>query len=274
MQIFTKTNNLIKYIDTINDKTIGFVPTMGALHEGHLSLIQRSVKENDMTIVSIFVNPTQFLEGEDFEKYPKKTEADKKICQTAGVDILFLPTVNEIYFEDEPLISAPKIKGYILEGYHRPGHFNGVLQVVLKLLNITKADNAYFGKKDAQQLYLIKKMVKELFLRVDIKECDIVREDNGLALSSRNAYLDDKEHSDALLISYALKKAAKLIAKGERNCDEIKSLIEKTLDKLKIEYIEITDREFNKIDTVEPGNSRILVAAYVGLTRLIDNIEV
>jgi pantoate--beta-alanine ligase len=273
MQIFTKTNNLINYVDSINDKTIGFVPTMGALHSGHLSLIKKSVKENDITIVSIFVNPTQFLEGEDFEKYPKKMEADKKICQMAGVDIVFLPSVEEIYFEDEVNIVAPKIKGYILEGYHRPGHFNGVLQVVLKLLNITKANNAYFGKKDAQQLYLVKKMVKELFLRVNIKECDIVREDTGLALSSRNAYLDNNELQDAALISYALKKAAKLIVKGERNCDEIKSAMKKILDKLKIEYIEITDREFNKIETIIPGKSRILVAAYVGLTRLIDNIE-
>ncbi len=274
MQIFTKTNNLINYINTLKDKTIGFVPTMGALHNGHLSLIKKSIKENDITIVSVFVNPTQFLEGEDFEKYPKKTEADKKICQIAGVDILFLPTVNEIYFEDEATVLSPKIKGYILEGYHRPGHFNGVLQVVLKLLNITKADNAYFGKKDAQQLYLIKKMVKEFFLRVNIIECDIVRQADGLALSSRNAYLDKNELDDALLISSSLKKAAKIIARGERDANTVKLTIKNLLKKLKVEYVEITDREFNKIETIIPHNSRILIAAYAGLTRLIDNIEI
>ncbi len=274
MQIFTKTNNLIKYLESISEKQIGFVPTMGALHNGHLSLIQKCVKENDISIVSIFVNPTQFLEGEDFEKYPKKIEADKKICSLAGVDILFLPTADEIYFEDETNILAPKIKGYILEGYKRPGHFNGVLQVVLKLLNITKADNAYFGKKDAQQLYLIKKMVKELFLRTNIIECDIVREESGLALSSRNAYLEQSEKKDALLLSASLKKATQIVSKGEKDASKIKEEMLKTLKTIKVEYIEITDREFNKIATIQPGNTRILVAAYVGLTRLIDNIEV
>ena len=274
MQIFTKTNNLIKYLESISKKQIGFVPTMGALHGGHLSLIQKCVKENDISIVSIFINPTQFLEGEDFEKYPKKIEADKKICSLAGVDILFLPTADEIYFEDEITVLAPKTKGYILEGYKRPGHFNGVLQVVLKLLNITKANNAYFGKKDAQQLYLIKKMVKELFLRTNIIECDIVREDSGLALSSRNTYLEGNEKKDALLLSVSLKKATQMISKGEKDASKIKEEMLKSLDALKVEYVEITDREFNKIDTIQPGNTRILVAAYAGLTRLIDNIEI
>ena len=274
MQIFTKSKNLIKYLDKIDDKKVGFVPTMGALHSGHLSLIKRCVNENDISIVSIFVNPTQFLEGEDFDKYPKKIEADKKICSLAGVDILFLPTVDEIYFEDELSILAPKIKGYILEGYKRPGHFNGVLQVVLKLLNITRANNAYFGKKDAQQLYLIKKMVKELFLRTKIVECEIVREDEGLALSSRNSYLNKKEKLDALLISKSLKKATQMVSKGEKDTKKIKEQMLKILKPLKVEYIEITDRDFNKIDTIQVGNSRILVVAYVGLTRLIDNVEV
>ena len=274
MQIFTKTNNLIKYLESISDKKIGFVPTMGALHGGHLSLIQKCVKENDISIVSIFVNPTQFLEGEDFEKYPKKIDADKKICSLAGVDILFLPTADEIYFEDETSILAPKIKGYILEGYKRPGHFNGVLQVVLKLLNITKANNAYFGKKDAQQLYLIKKMVKELFLKTNIIECEIIREESGLALSSRNSYLDQREKEDAILISSSLKKAATLISKGEKDVSNIKKEMLQTLKSLKVEYVEITDREFNKINTIKPGDTRILVAAYAGLTRLIDNMEI
>ncbi len=274
MQIFTKSKNLIKYLDKIDDNKIGFIPTMGALHSGHLSLIKRCVNENDISIVSIFVNPTQFLEGEDFDKYPKKIEADKKICSLAGVDILFLPTVDEIYFEDELSILAPKINGYILEGYKRPGHFNGVLQVVLKLLNITRANNAYFGKKDAQQLYLIKKMVKELFLRTKIVECEIVREDEGLALSSRNSYLNKKEKLNALLISKSLKKATQMVSKGEKDSKKIKEQMLQILKPLKVEYIEITDKEFNKINTIQIGNTRILVVAYVGLTRLIDNVEV
>lgn len=274
MQIFTKTDNLIKYLDKINDKQIGFVPTMGALHSGHLSLIQKCVKENDISIVSIFVNPTQFLEGEDFDKYPKKIDADKKICSLAGVDILFLPSADEIYFEDEISILAPKIKGYILEGYKRPGHFNGVLQVVLKLLNITRADNAYFGKKDAQQLYLVKKMVKELFLTTNIIECDTVREDSGLALSSRNTYLEKKEKENALLISKALKQATQMVSKGEKDVSTIKKEMLKILKPLKVEYVEITDRDFNKVEIIQPGNTRILIAVYAGLTRLIDNIEI
>ncbi len=274
MQIFTKRANLINYLDSLKDKSIGFVPTMGALHNGHLSLIKKSVEQNDITIVSIFVNPTQFLEGEDFDKYPKKMNADKKICQLSKVDILFLPTFDEIYFKDEISISAPSTKGFILEGFHRPGHFNGVLQVVLKLLNITKANNAYFGKKDAQQLYLVKKMVKELFLRVNIVECDIVREDNGLALSSRNVYLTQSEKKEALKISASLKKAALLVQNGQKDVGVIKESIKEYLKDLKIDYIQIVDRDFNSIETIIPQNSLILVAAYVGLTRLIDNIEI
>ena len=272
MKIFTKTKNLIEYISTIKDKKIGFVPTMGALHNGHISLIKRSTDENDITIVSIFVNPTQFLEGEDFKKYPKKIEADKKICSYAGIDILFLPTAKDIYSDDEPHLLAPSIKGYIIEGYRRPGHFNGVLQVVLKLLNITKADNAYFGKKDAQQLYLVKKMVESLYIRTNIVECDIVREENGLALSSRNIYLTDIEKQKALCISKSLKKASALVINGERNVDSLKNIILHELKEVRIEYIEIVNRNFEKIEKIEINNSIILIAVYVGATRLIDNI--
>jgi len=153
---------------------VGFVPTMGALHDGHLSLIKRAKKENSAVVVSIFVNPTQFLEGEDLDKYPRKDEADKKICQLAGVDILFMPTVDSIYSRDELKILAPKIRGFILEGAKRAGHFDGVLQVVMKLLNIVKPTRAYFGKKDAQQLALIDSMVRDYFMDIEIVPCDIV----------------------------------------------------------------------------------------------------
>ena len=272
MKIFTKTKNLINYLSQIKSDSIGFVPTMGALHNGHISLIKRSVEENDITVVSIFINPTQFLEGEDLDKYPKKIEADKKVCNYAGVDILFLPTSDEIYFKDELSIVAPKTKGFILEGFHRPGHFNGVLQVVLKLLNIVKPTNAYFGKKDSQQLYLVKKMVDELFLSVNIVECEIIRDENGLALSSRNSYLTISEKQEAVKISQALQEATKLISKGENSSEILKSFILDKLSDIKVEYVEIVDRDFNKIDSIIIGDSIILIAAYIGTTRLIDNI--
>ena len=254
------------------DREIGFVPTMGALHKGHLSLIQRSLKENEITIVSIFVNPTQFLEGEDFNKYPRTIEKDIEICKRANVDILFLPKVGTLYFRDELSIKAPKYKGFILEGFNRPGHFDGVLQIVLKLFNIIKPTRAYFGKKDAQQLYLISKMVKELFLNVEIIPCEIVREEDGLAMSSRNIYLSKEERIKALLLSKALKEASKMVIQNRKNSLEIKEVISKILKKVKIEYISIVDRDFNQIDEVELKNTIILIAIKIGDTRLIDNI--
>ncbi len=254
--------------------TIGFVPTMGALHEGHISLIKRSIEENDHTIVSIFVNPTQFLEGEDLDAYPRKIEADLKICELAGVDALFLPTPQTMYEADELRISAPKIKGFILEGAKRPGHFDGVLQVVLKLFHITTPTHAYFGKKDAQQLFMIQNMVKHLFLPIMIVPCEIVREGDGLALSSRNVYLSKEEREDALLLSKSLKKATKQIIEGERNSQKIKSMMEEVLSPTKLEYVEIVDREFNLLTEVEIAESILLVATRVGTTRLIDNMWV
>ncbi len=274
MEIFTKTKNLMSYLNNLKNKKIGFVPTMGALHNGHISLIKKSVSENDITIVSIFVNPTQFLEGEDLDKYPKKLVADKKVCQIAGVDGLFLPTEEEIYFDDECEIIAPKKTGYILEGYHRPNHFNGVLRVVLKLLNITKADNAYFGKKDAQQLYLVKKMVQNFFIKTNIVECDIIRDSDGLALSSRNTYLTTQEREKAINLSKSLKKATKLIINGEKDCNIIKQNMIELLKDIKIDYIEIVDRNFKKLEKIEIKNSIILIAGFVGTTRLIDNLEI
>jgi pantoate--beta-alanine ligase len=271
MKQFTNPNELLKYRNSLNKK-VGFVPTMGALHEGHISLIKQSVEENDYTIVSIFVNPTQFLEGEDLNSYPSKIEADLKICSIAGVDIVFLPQKEDIYQKDELNITAPIIKGFILEGYNRPHHFDGVLQVVLKLLNITKPTNAYFGKKDAQQLFLIKKMALHLFLDTNIVACDIIRESDGLALSSRNVYLSSQERIEALSLSKALKKSAKSIIEGIKESNILKKNMREILSECEIEYIEIVDRDFNPIQTVELNNTIILVAAKVGTTRLIDNI--
>jgi len=254
--------------------SVGFVPTMGALHSGHVSLIKRAKEECKSVVVSIFVNPTQFLEGEDLEKYPRKDEADKKICELAGVDILFMPTIDSIYNRDELLIAAPKVRGFILEGAKRPGHFDGVLQVVMKLLNIVSPTHAYFGKKDAQQLVLIEQMVRDYFMRIQIVPCEIVRDESGLALSSRNLYLSDEEKRRALSLSRSLKLASDMISRGTRDTLEIQkemqALLLKSVDKL--EYVAIVDKAFHQLQEVKLGDTIILVAAFVGTTRLIDNI--
>jgi len=253
--------------------TVGFVPTMGALHQGHLSLIQQARKENDAVIVSVFVNPTQFLEGEDLESYPRREEADARICEVAGVDILFMPTIDQMYEADELCIGAPAIRGYILEGQKRPGHFDGMLQVVMKLLNLSGATRAYFGKKDAQQLALITQMVRNYFMEVQIVPCEIVRDEKGLALSSRNAYLSAEEKERALCLSRALKRATKLVMAGERDTEVIKQEMLEVLNEAdKVEYVAIVDRNFQALEKVEIGNTIILVATWVGKPRLIDNV--
>ena len=264
-------------INTKNLENIGFVPTMGALHQGHLSLIKRAREENKTVIVSIFVNPTQFLEGEDLDKYPRRDLADIEICKRAGVDILFMPTIDSIYFEDELRIEAPAIRGFILEGSRRAGHFNGVLQVVMKLFNIISYNKpekfrAYFGKKDAQQLVLIQQMVKDYFLNVEIIPCEIIRDSDGLALSSRNIYLSEEDRKRALAISRSLKRASKLIMQGILDTKIIEKEMREVMKDLDIEYIAFVDKNFKKKERIELKNSIILVACRVNNTRLIDNI--
>jgi len=257
--------------------SLGFVPTMGALHEGHLSLIRQARKENDFVVVSIFVNPTQFLEGEDLEAYPRKEEADAKICELAGVDVIFMPNAEMMYEEDELSITAPSIRGFILEGTERPGHFDGMLQVVMKLLNLMayhkpRVFRAYFGKKDAQQLALITQMVENYFINVEIVPCNIVRDSDGLALSSRNVYLSKEERSRALALSRSLKRATELVMQKELGVSVITEEMQKVLMEVELEYVALVNRKFQAIDTVEIGNTIILVAAGVGQTRLIDNL--
>lgn len=252
--------------------SIGFVPTMGALHEGHISLIKRARAENEIVVVSIFLNPTQFLKGEDLDKYPKKDEADKKICQLSGVDILFFPQIQDMYGDDEATILAPKVRGFVLEGTSRPGHFNGVLTVVMKLLNIVSPTNAYFGKKDAQQLNLIMLMVKQFFMSVNIVPVDTVRESDGLARSSRNVYLSKSQRQEALKISASLYMAGRIVSKNVLDTAEIKRSMRDILAPLEISYVEILNRNFELIQQVEIGNTIILVEAKVGETRLLDNI--
>ena len=272
-----KTLKILKTIEELQNirkditSNVGFVPTMGALHDGHISLIKKARTENDIVIVSIFVNPTQFLPGEDLDAYPRKEEADKRICDLCKVDYLFMPEISTMYSKEEVLIKAPN-KSYILEGYTRPGHFDGVLQVVLKLFGITQATNAYFGKKDTQQLSLINQMVKDLFLPINIIPCEIVREKDGLALSSRNIYLDEVQRKDALLLSQSLYTAGSLIAKGERDSNLVKNKIKDVMKDLDIEYVAIVDRDFNEINTIELKNTVILIVVRFGNTRLLDNI--
>jgi len=271
MKIIADANELKNYLKTKN-KTIGFVPTMGALHDGHLSLIKKAKKECELVVVSIFVNPTQFLEGEDLDKYPSRDEADKKICKLAGVDVLFLPQKLDIYGDDEVSLKAPNVRGFVLEGATRPGHFDGVLTVVNKLFNIVNPDFAYFGKKDAQQLNLITLMVKQLFMDVRIVPVDTVRESDGLALSSRNIYLSKTERKEALKISLSLYEALKMVQQKIYNTETIKKAMHDILVPLEIGYVEILNRDFEIIDTVELGKTVVLVEAIVGNTRLLDNI--
>ena len=268
-------NKNSKNIGLHRNQSIGFVPTMGALHDGHISLIKKAKKQNKIVIVSIFVNPTQFLVGEDLDKYPKKDAADKKICELLNIDYLFMPDVNTMYDENEVLVKAPNKKGFILEGQKRPGHFDGMLQIILKLFNIVNPKNAYFGKKDAQQLSLITQMVKNFYLDINIVACDIVREADGLAMSSRNIYLTSDERKKALNISKVLKISAKTIGTGQKDCRILIKQIYNTLSSvggINIDYIAIVDKNFNKIDFIEIKNTIILIAVKIGSTRLIDNI--
>lgn len=252
--------------------SVGFVPTMGALHIGHRTLIEKARKENECVVVSIFVNPTQFLAGEDLSKYPRREEADFKICQLSAVDVLFYPEVSTMYTHDEVSIKAPDVRGYILEGAIRPGHFDGVLNVVMKLLNLVRATRVYFGKKDAQQLTLITQMVNNFFMNVEIVAVDTVREKDGLALSSRNVYLSKEERVEALKLSASLKRASHLVIQGVRKSDEITKVMFDILEPLNVEYATIVNRRFEAMDEVVIGDTIVLVAARVGATRLIDNV--
>ena len=271
MKIISKADELKNYLRT-KDGSIGYVPTMGALHDGHLSLIKTAKQECSLVVVSIFVNPTQFLKGEDLDKYPSRDEADKKICELAGVDVVFLPDVSEMYGEDEVRVVAPNVRGFVLEGATRPGHFDGVLSIVNKLFNIVNPDYAYFGKKDAQQLNLITLMVKQLFMNVTIVPVNTVRESDGLALSSRNIYLSKEQREEALKISKALYSASIFVSRGNLDTQMIKESMYKILKPLEIGYVEILNRHFEIISEVKIGDTIILVEAVVGETRLLDNI--
>ena len=257
--------------------SIGLVPTMGALHNGHKSLIDRAIKENDNVIVSIFVNPIQFCAGEDLDKYPRQLKKDAELCENAGVKIVFAPKVSEMYQEDKnnlTLICPPYSIVDKLCGKSRPGHFDGVCSVVAKLFNLTKATRAYFGQKDAQQLFIIQKMVRDLNFDIEIVPCPIVREADNLALSSRNKYLTDNERKIALNISKALFEAKRLYKEGTLTKRAIIDNSLKLMADLDVEYIEFVDKN-TFIEQEEINNDTlILIAARTPETntRLIDNI--
>lgn len=255
--------------------SVGLVPTMGYLHEGHGSLIEQSVKNNDKTVVSVFVNPTQFGLNEDLEKYPRDIERDSKLVERIGGDIIFNPEASEMY--SSAGFTTIKVEGLSekLCGITRPTHFAGVCQVVSKLFNIVTPDNAYFGLKDFQQYVIIKTMVDDLNFPVKINPVEIVREESGLAMSSRNVYLTYDERKSALSLSIALKTAKSLISNREYNSSKIISEMKQIINNYpytKIDYIKIVNTTtLNDIDYIENEKYAVLLAVYVGKTRLIDN---
>jgi pantoate--beta-alanine ligase len=248
---------------------------MGALHEGHMSLVRRSVADNGATVVSIFVNPTQFGPAEDLAKYPRPFEADCRKCEAAGVAIVFAPEAAEMYAKDFSTYVEETRLSRGLCGATRPGHFRGVTTVVAKLFNIVGPDRAYFGQKDAQQAAVIKRMARDLDMGVEIVVMPIVREADGLAMSSRNAYLSAREREEALVLSRGLAEARRLFEGGERRCGALVEAVRKTIAQApdaKVDYIEAVDAE--TLEGVEPirGRTLLALAVFVGKTRLIDNV--
>ncbi len=255
-------------------KSIGFVPTMGYLHEGHLSLVRESIKENSITFVSIFVNPTQFGPAEDFSSYPRDLERDRKLLENEGVDYLFYPTSKTMYPSGYSTFVNVNLLDETLCGRRREGHFRGVVTVVLKLFNIVQPHSTYFGQKDAQQALIIRQMIKDLNLNIRFRVLPIIREKDGLAMSSRNRYLTADEREQAVALYKSLKKAEELFERGERSSLKIKQEILKILyshDLLKIDYVEIVDLAKLRPLNIIKDKALVAVAVYLGKARLIDN---
>jgi len=278
MQIFYKIKETKEQIKAWKNAgyTIGFVPTMGYLHEGHLSLINNAKNESDKVIVSIFVNPAQFAPAEDLNSYPRDFDKDRELCEKAEVDLIFHPDTDEMHpcgsctFVDMDKITKE------LCGKSRPTHFRGVCTVVNKLFNIIEPDKAYFGQKDAQQLAVIKRMASDLNIDVEIVGCPIIRESDGLAKSSRNTYLNSEERKAALILHKALTQAEELVRAGERNSSKLIGVMKNTIDSeplAKIDYIEIVDGDLIERIDVLKGNVLAAMAVFIGKTRLIDNFS-
>ena len=260
--------------------TVGLVPTMGALHNGHLSLIKKAVEKCDKVVVSVFVNPIQFCPGEDLDKYPRTLEADQKLCESNGVNIVFAPTPSEMYGDCQ--MRTNDFLTYVIPsffyvnklcGKSRVGHFDGVCTVVNKLFNIVQPDFAFFGQKDAQQLIIIKKMVKDLNIPVEIIPCPIVREESGLALSSRNKYLSEEDKIQALALSKILNNIKNCYKKGITDVEALKETAYQFLnDHHDLEYLEFMNEENLDEMTTADDHTRVFIACKVGGVRLIDNI--
>jgi pantoate--beta-alanine ligase len=256
-------------------KTIGLVPTMGALHSGHMSLVEAANKQTDFVVVSIFVNPSQFGPDEDFENYPRDLKADAKACEKAGVDVIFAPTVRQMYpRENLTWVNVEKLTEPLC-GRSRPGHFRGVTTVCTKLFNIVMPDVAFFGQKDAQQAIVIKRMVDDLNMPLEIVVCPTVREETGLAISSRNIYLTETEKKDSTVLYEALQKCREMIQKGVTNSraliTEMRSIIEQ-VPSAKIDYVIIVDAETLQEVARAEGKILVALAVHIAQARLIDNI--
>ena len=257
------------------DRTIGLVPTMGALHEGHLSLVREARRMCDVVVVSVFVNPTQFGPSEDYEHYPRDLTKDTALLTDYNVDYIFAPSAEEIYPKDFSTYVNVGGLSKLLEGETRPGHFRGVATVVAILLNTVRPDFAFFGQKDAQQALIIKRMVRDLAFDAEIVVLPTVREDSGLAISSRNLYLDPEEQQSAAVIHRALKQAKEVFKKGERHAGKLAETVRATIEtepRVRVDYVSVVDAEtLEKLDKLDERPTLIAVAAYVGKTRLIDN---
>lgn len=257
------------------DRTVGLVPTMGALHEGHLSLVREARRMCDVVVVSVFVNPTQFGPGEDFEHYPRDLTKDTALLTDYNVDYIFAPPIEEIYPKGFSTYVTVEGLSEQLEGASRPGHFRGVATVVTILLNTVRPDFAFFGQKDAQQALVLKRMVKDLAFDTEIVLLPIVREDSGLAISSRNSYLSPNEQTSAGVIHRALVQAKNTFKQGERSASKIVDVIRSTVEsepRARLDYVSITDAEtLEPIERIDERPTLVAVAAYIGKTRLIDN---
>jgi pantoate--beta-alanine ligase len=276
MQILT-TPAAMRHWRLSGSGSLGFVPTMGYLHDGHLALVQRSIGENLRTVVSIFVNPLQFAPGEDFERYPRDEVRDLALLRDAGVDAVYLPSGADMYPEGFQTYAEVGAISERLEGEHRPGHFRGVTTIVLTLLNAVGPDRAYFGRKDAQQLRVIQRMVRDLDLGVEIVPCDIVRERDGLALSSRNVYLSPEERAAATVIHRALEKARSTFESGERRAPKLRTLVQSTIAReplANVEYVSLADDiTLEELETTVERPALLSVVVRFGHTRLLDNLE-
>lgn len=254
--------------------TVGLVPTMGYLHEGHASLMKKAVEQNDKVVASVFVNPMQFGPTEDLESYPRDLEKDCKLCESIGVDLVFHPEPEEMYAPDFCTCVDMDVLSKTLCGKSRPIHFRGVCTVVTKLFNIVTPDRAYFGQKDAQQLAIIRRMVRDLNMDIEIIGCPIIREEDGLAKSSRNTYLNEEERQAALILSKAIFAGQKMVEDGERDAATVKKAMTELIESeplAKIDYVEVVDGlSMQPVENIE-APTLVAMAVYIGKTRLIDN---